>query len=154
MLAGLVLLVLGGAVVLLSTFVSSSFDLQQGFWSGIPSIDASYWTGLTVTNLAAAPVFERWLWIADAVVTLLCLAGAIWAVVGLASGRVPVWWPMLATGVLALLVFAVELVDWMRQDVLVFGLVLSSLGAVLVIIGAALLATAPRSSPLASGELT
>jgi hypothetical protein len=153
--AGLVLVLVGGIVVFFSTFISWSFDLAQGLSSGVPVIDAVYWTGLTAANLATVPAFERWLWIADAAVTCLCVAGAVWAALALATRRVPVGWPMLVAGFLALLVFVVETADWVSQDALVFGLLLSTLGAVVVIVGAVMLAVAraaSRRAAAAGGE--
>lgn len=133
----LVLVLVGALLVVLSTFVAWDLNLLVAAGPPMygPTVDASYWTGLTPANLRTFGALDVTLYLADVVVSVLCLVGGVLALVALARGGRFSRRLTATFGVAALAVFSTELVRWLVDSSVVLGLGVSIVGAALVVIG-------------------
>jgi hypothetical protein len=129
----------GGLTVVLSTLLDWTVQLSPTMVWG-PAFELSYWTGLAPSALRGISAFDLTLYLGDVTVTVLCGACALLAVRALLTqGRLPARL-VAACGLAAIVVFAVEFARWLVPGSVVLVLIVSIVGAALLVAGALRLA--------------
>ena len=109
-----------------------------------PAFSVSYWTGLAPSALRRISAFDLTLYLGDVAVTVLCFACLLLALRALLTKRRLPARLVASCGLAAIVVFVVEFVRWAVPGSLVLVLIVSIVGAGLLVAGALRLARRRR----------